>query len=59
MKRSSFIFKESHFFIEEHNPSDKAVTVEELDGIENLADLLKLMFINEECRILKVVADGG
>ena len=59
MKRSSFIFKESNVFIEGHNPSDKAVTVEELDGIENLVDLLKLMFIYEECRILKVVVDGG
>ena len=60
MKRSSFIFKENHVFIEEeHNPSDKAVTVEELDSIENSVDLLKLVFINEECGILKVVVDGG
>ena len=60
MKRWSFIFKENHVFIEEEdNPSDKAVTIEELDGTENLVDLPKLMFINEECEILKVVVDGG
>ena len=59
MKHSSFIFKENHIFIEEeHNPSDKAVTVEELDSTENLVDFPRLMFINEECGILKVVVDG-
>ena len=53
MKRSSLIFKENHVFTEEkNNPSDKPVTIEELDGI-------KLMFINEEFGILKVVIDGG
>ena len=36
MKRSSFVFNENHVFIEEDNASDKAVTVEELDRIENL-----------------------
>ena len=39
MKRSSFIFKENHVFIEEDYPSDKVVTIEEeqnaveVDGI--------------------------
>ena len=38
-KRSSFIFKENHVFIEEDYPSDKVVTIEEeqnaveVDGI--------------------------
>ena len=57
MKQSSFVFKENHVFIEEEedNPSDKVVTVEEeldgtdIDGIGNLVDLPRLMFINEEC----------
>ena len=54
MKRSSFIFKEKHLFIEEDNRSDKTVMVEEeLDdidvvGIGNLVDLPRLMFITKE-----------
>ena len=44
---------------EEDKPSDKAVTAEELDGIENLVDLPRLMFIDEEFEDLKVVVDGG
>ena len=44
---------------EEDNPSDKAVTVEELDVTENLVDLPRLIFIDEECEDLKVVVDGG
>ena len=66
MKRSSFIFKGNHFFIEEEdNPSDIVITVEEeldgidIDGIRNLVDLPRLMFIDEECGNLKVVVDGG
>ena len=53
MKRSSFIFKEKHLFIEEDNRSDKTVMVqEELDdidvvGIGNLVDLPRLMFITK------------
>ena len=31
----------------------------DIDGIENLVDLPRLMFIDEECGNLKVVADGG
>ena len=52
-------------FIEEDNPSEKVVIVEEeLDGIHiddigNLEDLPRLVFINEECRNLKVVDDSG
>ena len=34
MRRSSYIFKENHLFIEEGNRSDKVAMVEkELDGI--------------------------
>ena len=65
IRRSSSIFKENHVFIEEEdNPSDKGVMVEEelagidIDGIGNLVDLPKLMFIDEECGNLKVVVDG-
>ena len=49
MKRSSFIF---YFFIEEDNPSDKVVTIAEelhaveVDGIGNLVDLPRLMFMD-------------
>ena len=56
MRRSGFIFKENHVFIEvEDNPSDKVVMVEEeLDGTGNLMGLPRLMFIDEECGNLKV-----
>ena len=49
MRRSSLILKENRVFIEEEdNPSDKVVIVEEdLDGIGNLVDLPRLIFINE------------
>ena len=52
---SSSIFNEIHVLIEEGNPSEKIVIVEdELDGIDgddiwNLKDLLRLVLINEEC----------
>ena len=55
MRRSSFIVKENHVFIEEDNPSDKVIMVEEeldgidINGIENSVDLPRLMFIDEEC----------
>ena len=45
--------------------SNKVNTVEEeqdgidIDGIGNLMDLPKLMFIDEECGNLKLVVDGG
>ena len=60
MIRSIFIFKEHRAFIErEDNPSDKVVIIEEsVDGIENLMDLPRLMFIDEECGNLKVVVNG-
>ena len=56
--RLSFIFKENHSFIEEEDNlsgiSGKVILVEEeLDGIANLADLPRLMFIDEECGNLK------
>ena len=50
---SSFIFKENHILIEEDNPSEKIVIVEEeLDSIDrdgngNLEDLQRLVLINE------------
>ena len=44
----------------EINPSDKVVIVEEeLDGIGNVVDLSRLMFIDEECGNLQVVFDDG
>ena len=49
MKHSSFIFEENHVFIEEDNPADKVVTVEEeldaveVDGIGNVVNLPRLM----------------
>ena len=52
LKRASFICEENHDFIEEDNPSDKVVTIEveldavEVDGIGNLVDLPRLMFID-------------
>ena len=51
MKRSSFISEENLVLIEESNPSDKVVTIEEgrdvgVDGIGNLLDLPSLMFID-------------
>ena len=47
------------------NPSEKIVIVkEELDGIYirdivNLEDLLRVVFLHEECGNLKVFVDGG
>ena len=68
MIRLSFVFKENHVFTEEEdNLSDKIVIVEEeldgiiidVNGIGNLMDLPRLMFIDEECGNLKLVLDGG
>ena len=54
--------KENHVFHEEENPSKKVVIFDEeldnndnIDGIENLEDLLKLVFIDEEYEKLKTV----
>ena len=49
--------------MEEANPSEKNVT-EELDGIDiddtgNLEDLLRIVFIHEECENLKIFVGGG
>ena len=47
------------------NPSENIVIVkEELDGIDirdigNFEDLLRIVFIHEECGNLKVFVDGG
>ena len=57
--------KEIHGFIQEGNPSEKVVIVEEeLDGIdidntENLEESPRPEFINEECENLIVVNDCG
>ena len=62
---SSFIFKENRVFNEEDNPSQKVVLVEEelddtdIDGIQNLEDLPRLVFVDEECGNLKIVDHGG
>ena len=62
---SSFIFKENRVFNEEDNPSQKVVLVEEelddtdIDGIQNLEDLPRLVFVDEECGNLKIVDYGG
>ena len=65
---SSLIFKKTCVFIEEYNPSEKVVIVEEgLDGIDiddivdiaNLEDSPRLAFIDEECENLMVDDDGG
>ena len=56
--------KENHVLIEEDNPSEKIVIVEEvLDGIDTddigkLVDLLKIVLVNKECGNPKVF-DGG
>ena len=61
---SSFIFKENHFCIEEDNPQEKRIIVEqELDGIcivdtEKLKNLPRLAFIDKECGNANVVVDG-
>ena len=56
----------NHGFIEENNPSEKVVIVEEelngvdIDDIENLENLPRfVLFIDEECGNLKLVSDGG
>ena len=58
--------KENYVFIEEeNNPLDKVDIVEEelygidIDGIGNLMDLARLLFIDEECENLRVVVNGG
>ena len=54
MKRSSFIYKQNHVFIEEDNPSDKSITLEkeldavEVDGIGNLVDSPSSLIKNAE-----------
>ena len=67
MRRSSFKFHQvfkSRFYWR-GKPSNKVNTVEEeqdgidVDGIGNLMDLPKQMFIDEECGNLKVVFDDG
>ena len=59
----SFIFKKNRVIAEKDNPSEKNVK-EELDGIdmddiENLEDLLRIVFIHEQCENLKVFIGGG
>ena len=49
------------FLSQKHSPSDNVALVEEeLDGIGNLVDFPRLVFIiYEECGNLKLVIDGG
>ena len=60
---STFNLKKNQGFIEEDKPSENAVIVEEelnrfnIDGIENLDNLPRFVFIDEECGNLKVVND--
>ena len=59
------MLKENYVLVEEENPSEEIVIAkEELNGIDiddigYLEDLLRIMFIHEECGNLKVFADGG
>ena len=60
-----FNFRRKSRFHWKRNPSNKVVTVEEeldgtdIDGIRNLMELLRLIFIDEECGNLQVVVNGG
>ena len=60
-----FYFQKTRAFIEEDNPSEKNVTVEErldvidIDDIGNLEDSPRLVLIYEKCKNLIVVNDGG
>ena len=56
---SNFIFKKSHGFIEEDKLSEIVVNRFDIDEIDNFEGLPRFVFINEECRNLKVVNDGG
>ena len=62
---SKFYFRGQSGFYWRGKPSNKVNTVEkgqdgiDIDGIGNLMDLPKLMFIDEECGSHKVVFDGG
>ena len=61
----SFVFKEIQVIVEGDNPSEKNVIVKEepdgidTDGIGNLEDLLRIVFIHKECGNLKVFVGGG
>ena len=61
---SSLIFKENHFCIEKDNPQEKLIiVVQEQDGIyladtEKLENLLRLVFIDNECGNANVIVDG-
>ena len=65
MKRSSCFFKQNHFFIDEETSSNEIVTVEEemdgidKDSIENLMNLSRLRFTDEECVNLKLAVGTG
>ena len=59
-----FQFQRKSCFHLKRQPPDKLAIAEEelddidIDGIGNLVNLPRLMFIDEECRNIKVVADG-
>ena len=62
---SSFIFKVNQVLVEENNPSKFFLIIkEELEGIHiddigNSEDLLRIVFIHEECANLKVFVYDG
>ena len=62
---SCYIFKKNRGFIEEDNPSEKAVIVEEelnrvnIDDTGTLEDLPRFVVIDEAFGNLKVFNDGG
>ena len=61
----SFIFKKNDGFVEKGNSSENVFILEKqldgiaIDDIRNLEDASALVFIDEECRNLIVVNDGG
>ena len=58
-----FYFQKNHGFIEKEKPSENVVIVGEelnrfdIDGTENLENLTRFLFIDEECVNLEVVND--
>ena len=61
----SFILKKNHSFVEKGNSSENVFILEKevdgiaIDDIRNLEDVSAPLFIDEECRNLIIVNDGG
>ena len=59
------MLKDNQVLVEQHNPLEKIGIVKEeldninIDGIANLEDLVRIMFIHEECGNQKVFVVGG